>query len=29
MGDPTLDVSHGAGLSCVGEILNGFASHNP
>ena len=29
MGDPALDVSHGAALSCGGEILNGFASRNP
>ena len=29
MGDLALDVSHGAGLSCVGDILNGFASRNP
>ena len=28
MGDPALDVSHGAALSCGGEILNEFASRD-
>ena len=28
MGDPALDVSHGTGLSCGGEILNEFTSHD-